>query len=241
MHNKIQIILISYYRQNDLKECIESIIDNTHMTYHLSIIDNSSYNLNDFFGTYKKHPNISVFQNNTNLGKGRSFAKYYPLILQHDKNDFFISIDGDIKVYHQWLERLIQAKSKINQELALLAPTIMNKYGEWFNIQQKSKFIMHNTKNMYHYKDEIYYNRHTAGPLLLINRRFYDRIGGYTTNQLYGNDDGNLCKAAADLGYFIGIVSNVHVLHCNKDVTDGYIQWKHDNIKNPKTYTGYWD
>lgn len=235
-----EIIMISYFRPNDFRRSIRSILNNTSEPFHLSIIDNSHGGLDSELNEYESHENITIYRNEINYGKGIGVMKWYNKIMSKSNSKHFISIDADIEVYQNWLTRLIEARNKITIPFGILAPVIMNNYGDWF-IKQKNNLIMHNRKIHYHLKDEIYYNRYTAGPLLLIDRNFFENIGGYSQNQLYGSDDGKLCKAAADNNLFIGIASNVHVLHLRHDDEEGYQKWKLNNINTDMVHTGYWD
>lgn len=233
-----QIIMVSYYRPRDMIASVDSIIRYTD-DYHLTIIDNSSGHLKEL-DKYRGRDNITIYENNINLGKGRAIMQRYNDIMSEDRNDYFVSIDGDICVSDRWLQRLKAACSKIS-DCAIMAPIIMNMPGQYFNYQMEHGFIMHNTSNMRHEIDEIYYNRYTAGPLFYINKIFFESVNGYSQDQLYGNDDGELCKAAHMLGKFIGLASNVHVIHSNLDDTVGYRQWKHQNVANKDKIAGYWD
>lgn len=101
---------------------------------------------------------------------------------------------------------------------------------------------MHKITNSSHFAfPHIYRNRYTAGPLFLIDRKFFNSVGGYVQTQLYGNDDGELCKAAARQNRFIGIVTDLEVLHLNGDSTEGYKLWKKQNISKDKDRKGFWD
>jgi len=236
----VQIIMISYFRPNDFERSVQSVLNNTAVPFHLSIIDNSHGGLDAFLDKYESHPKVTIYRNETNVGKGIGVMRWYPQIMQSTSSDYFISIDADIEVYPNWLPRLYAARKKIAVPFGILAPVIMNKYGEWF-ITQKSDLVMHNQKIFYHIVDEIYYNRHTAGPLFLIDREFFESVGGYSQNQLYGSDDGKLCKAAANQDRFIGIAANVHVLHLRQDDGPGYQEWKLKHVNTDGVCKGYWD
>lgn len=231
-----QIVMISYYRPNDFRKSIESILEHTE-DYKLSIIDNSNGRMQDIISY--TGDNITIY-NNENLGKGKSFMKYYNTIMDKTNCDSFISIDADICVGRNWLTRLIAAKNKV-KNFGIIAPVIMNNKGQYFEHQLEHGFIMHNASTLRHVVDEVYYNRHVAGCLLLIDRCFFESVGGFAQDQLYGNDDGELCKAAYKLDKFIGIASNVHVEHSNIDSDIGYKTWKFKNIGDKENKVGYWD
>jgi len=171
--------------------------------------------------------------------------KWYPQIMKNSRSDHFISIDPDLLVEPDWLIKLQLAayRIRIEHKLGILAPVIMNKIGENFQQQlSNNKMIMHRTTSASHFTlSNVYYNRHTAGPLFLIDRQFFESVGGYVQNQLYGNDDGELCKSATKQQRFVGIVTDVEVLHLNDDCVDGYKEWKKRNINMDMDRIGFWD
>jgi hypothetical protein len=119
----------------------------------------------------------------------------------------------------------------------------MNEIGESFQKQlDYGGLVMHRTtKDSQFIFANIFLNRHTAGPLFYIDRKFFEGVGGYVQTQLYGNDDGELCKIAHKKNRFIGIVTDVEVLHLKDDSCDGYAEWKRRNIKGNVDRKGYWD
>lgn len=238
------LIMVSYFRPNDLKRCVESILTNTKEPYHLSIIDNSHGGIDTTLNTFTD-PHITIYRNTQNLGKGRAFMKWYAHIIKDSNSDHFISIDSDLLVPPDWLLKLQMAAYRIRgrHPLGVLAPVIMNEVGEDFQHQiSNDKVVMHRTTNASSFVlPNVYRNRHTAGPLFLIDRQFFESVRGYMQTQMYGNDDGELCKAAARQERFIGIVTDVEVLHLNDDATDGYREWKKRNVNMDVDHTGFWD
>lgn len=242
--NTIELIMVTYHRPNDFTRCVRSILTNTAEPFHLTIIDNSCGGLDEKFKLFEnKH--ITIHRNSANIGKGASFKRWYNQIMIHNKADYFVSIDSDLEVPPNWLTCLQIAyhRLNVNTSVGILAPAIINEPTETFEQQLATgQLVMHNIKgDFYEATPGIFFNRYTAGPLFLIDRQFYEQIGGYVSNQLYGNDDGRLCAAAVKHNRFVGIVSDVHVLHLNNDETDGYREWKRRNVNRADTQVGYWD
>lgn len=245
-HNVIQIIMISYFRPNDFQRSIKSVLANTVCPFHLSILDNSHGGLNKKLKHFEEHPKVTVYRNDENIGKGAAFNKWYPIIMQDSTSPYFVSIDADIFVPPRWLYTLEMTYNVIKQheQPGIIAPAIVNNLNDTFQEQiNQNKFIMHNIGGFaaVDYYSGLYRNRYVAGPLFFIDREFFELAGGYYTKQLYGSDDGRLCFAAEKLKRFIGIDSNVHVLHMNNDSTPGYNEWKLRNITKDVDHKGYWD
>lgn len=210
---------------------VDSVLENTD-EYHLTIIDNSCGGLDKQLALYAGHSAVTIYRSDKNLGKPRAFMRYYSAIMANSRDDKFVSLDPDIEVPPGWLETLLLEAATISDH-AILAPLILRHDGE-----SSMHVFGKGTKQL---SNTLFYNRHTAGPLFLLDRAFFDSVGGYDQTQLYGIDDGRLCAAAARAGLFVGITTAVSVVHHNTDSTEGYNEWKRQNIKGDATGKGYWD
>lgn len=237
-----QIIMVSYFRPNDFRKSVDSILINTSCPFHLYIIDNSHGGLDKELDQVETDPRVTTYRNDNNLGKGAAVNKWYQKIMGGSSLSHFVSIDSDIQVPPGWLLELKRALSWV-QKPAMIAPAIVSKPGNTFKKQlENQRLDMHRMGNLYQVDyNGLFYNRYTAGPLFLIDRKFFESVGLYYQDQLYGADDGKLCKAAAKQNRFIGINSNVEVLHLNEDSTEDYNEWKRRNITKDVDQCGHWD
>lgn len=241
----INIIAVSYHRPNDFELCIQSVIDNTDLPYKLTIIDNSSGGIDTSLNKYRKHANITIIKNNTNLGKGKSFKKYYKSICGND-DVYFVSLDADVIVPPNWLSKLITLIMDINIPFAAIAPVLIRDNNDSFDKQIRNGDIyMHggtdNFSQLKKINKNLYATKSVAGPLLLLSCKFYKLIGGYPGDTLYGHDDGFICNKAIEYGHFVGITDIIECVHSNIDNTEEYQNWKLSNINNISTKFGYWD
>ncbi len=234
--------MVSYFRPNDLQQCVRSILTNTREPYHLSIIDNSHGKIDAVLDSFANQ-HITIYKNKTNIGKGRAFMVWYHEIMKQNTATNFVSIDSDIIVQPDWLTQMEIAYHRLSKHRpAILAPTIITNIDDNFQKQLKrGKLVMHRHTNNSHMVNGVYKNRYTSGPLLLINKQFFESVGGYNQTQLYGNEDGELCKSAAKQNRFIGIVPEVNVFHSNTDSDIGYKEWKKKNVNKDVDQQGYWD
>jgi len=241
-----QIIMVTYHRPNDFSNCIQSILDNTNCPFHLSIIDNSMGHIDSYLNEYRDLPNVTIYANDTNIGKGASVNKWYPTVMIHNQLAHFVSIDADIVVSEGWLTELIRSFYYLKQatKVAMIAPAICNHDYQTWDYQTSNQMVMHNPIHLnpvFDYYPGLYHNRHTAGPLFIIDTRFFESTGMFYDKQLYGADDGILCARAYRHNAFVGINSNVMVKHLNIDSDDEYIAWKKRNITKDVDLHGRWD
>ena len=239
LYNKTNItplIMVTYFRPNSLKICVDSILSNTKLPYKLYIIDNSHGNINATLISYENNNNIVIYKNSANIGKGAAFMRCYNNVIKKHDIEHFISIDPDIEVGPNWLSKMLTAKNRIKRQtnFGILAPIFQN--------EKNNKLAMHVTNiNTHEIIDSIYVNRYTAGPLLLIDKNFFNAVNGYPTNQLYGNEDGYLCKKANNRNLFAGFTTSITVNHLAIDDDDEYVKWKKRNAHGNIDHKGRWD
>jgi glycosyltransferase involved in cell wall biosynthesis len=238
-----QIIMVSYFRPNDFSKSVASILNNTICPFHLSIIDNSHGGLDEELRKLEDQ-RITIYRNRTNIGKGAGINRWYGKIMEGSPLDHFVSIDSDIQVPEGWLLRLKKALFAVRSKMmaGIIAPAILNDKS-WDDQVTTGKLCMHQTGHFQEtdFHRGLYHNRYTAGPLFLIDRPFFEQNGLYYDKQLYGADDGMLCRAAWNTGRFVGIDSSVQVKHLNEDSTEGYVNWKKRNITKDVDQHGHWD
>jgi hypothetical protein len=226
-----QIIMVAYHRPRDFKRSIHSVFENTICPFRITIIDNSTGGLDRELSAIEKDERITIYRNSKNIGKGAAFNQWSPKVLEGSSCDHFISIDADVQVPQGWLLELKRAYREVkkHQQPGIIAPAIKNHEDNTFDKQLKSNCLdMHVISDFKktEYYDGLYYNKYVAGPLFLISIDFFKSVGGYYDKQLYGTDDGKLCAAARRTNRFVGIDSNVEILHLNEDSTEEYNQWK---------------
>lgn len=241
-----QIIMVTYHRPNDFIRSIDSVLANTECPFHISVIDNSCGHINDALNNYRLNPLITIYQNDTNMGKGAAVNRWYDTIMRDNTLSHFISIDSDILVPPQWLLELQRSfyHMKRSTKVGLIAPAICNKPQETWQYQLDHKAVMHNISHITPAFDQypgLYYNRYTAGPLLIIDTKFFETTGKFYDQQIYGADDGFLCSTAHRNKAFIGINSNVLVTHINDDSDIEYVKWKERNVTRDVDQRGRWD
>lgn len=240
--------MVTYHRARDLQRCLESVFGHTHTPFRLTIIDNSQGAIDGLLSEAADRWPLQAIRNRYNLGKSLSFHKWYRQIAP--QAPYFVSMDSDIYVPpvnsqgKDWLQILLETAAGIPR-LGLLAPVLQNGQEDTFLAQtNRKKLTMHGGQEGFRRAKEslpdIFHSPHTAGPLLLIHRGFYEECGGYPGDALFGRDDGYLCQMALRMNRFVGFTSYLSCLHLDKDNTPKYQQWKLENLNRPVS-RGYWD
>lgn len=233
--------MVTYHRHNDFTNCIESVLKNTIVNYHLHIIDNSRGAIDNVLARYETLKKITVYKNDQNIGKPKAVNSYYDQIMRECCLPYFISIDSDVIVKKAWLLELISSYQAINVKAGLIAPVIQNKISETWVWQLNNQVRMHNISELgSEVCPGVFTNRYTAGPAIIINKSLFESVGRFDEGQMYGADDGILCRKFTNRGYFVGINTNVSVIHSNLDSDQDYLDWKARNVSGDVDMTGRW-
>lgn len=133
--NKITIIVPVYNAYDELKKCIESVVNKTKYPYRLLIMDDSSSDhrirplLQAYAATY---PNIFVKHNDRNLGYTATINKGCELAAPDD----VVLLNSDTQVTFNWLRKLSDC-AKISHRTATVTP-LSNAAGQ-FSLPVKNR------------------------------------------------------------------------------------------------------
>ncbi|OED29867.1 glycosyltransferase [Methanosphaera sp. WGK6] len=112
LKNKISIIIPIYNAYEETKECIRSVLLNTHLNYELILINDCSTDsrINELLDTLKEIPFVKIIQNKENKG----FVKNVNIGIKASNGDVVL-LNSDTIVTPKWLSHIIlTAYSKHN-------------------------------------------------------------------------------------------------------------------------------
>lgn len=225
------VLMTTYHRPNDFLRSARSVLLHTPQLERLYILDNSTGGI-DWALQQLDHPYITIRRSPENIGKGAIVSQHYYEVMHGNNLDHFVGMDSDVVVCTHWYETLLATARKVSP-WAAIAP-VYNHPGE----PDHMHMMVPSSREVL---PGVWYNPPTAGPLFLIRRAFWENWGGYPGTQIYGRDDGALCKEAVRRGLFIGYTRHVVMSHINQDSEPGYLEWKSRNIMGDVDGKGYWD
>lgn len=204
---KIAIVLVCTNEKHYLKECIDSLNDQTYLNFQICLVDNNSTDGSVEFVS-KNYPDVLIIKNNQNVG----FAKANNIGMKNvfDKNfDVCILLNPDTKSDRKMVENLIatylskKEKNKVGlvQPLLLLydKSNLINSSGNPIHFlgfgyagnYLKNKNIVNNDKEVLSV---------TGGATLITKNFFYD-IGGFDESFFMYCEDQNMCWQGLLQGY----------------------------------------
>ncbi|MEI6627059.1 MAG: glycosyltransferase family 2 protein [bacterium] len=130
---KITFQIVTWNSIKYIGECVESILRQTHREFQILVIDNNSQD-----GTVKflktNYPDITVFQNNKNLG----FAKANNQGIRLLNSPYIITCNPDIVLEDNWLENI----------MAVAESDKYSEYGSFGGKMLKSRIVNADTNEL---------------------------------------------------------------------------------------------
>lgn len=236
------IIIVSYNAINNLKKCVDSVLQNTNAaSYRLTIVDNNSS------GRTKNYlKKISTSCNVISLKKNRGFSHAANVAIESTNNKFIALLDDDVVVTKKWLEKL-QMHFINKKNIGLVTGKILYPDDSIFSVGQ----IPYSLTNMGH--GEIDKGQHNlirecdaiAGPCWLIKRKTFHEVGKFDEAFFPCQfEDTDYCIRLRALGYKIICDGTVKIYHDslfrvagvnNKNKNKFYKKWK--ALKKKPTFT----
>ncbi len=221
MKNDIAVVILNWNGQKFLEKFLPALIKYSQNDAELIIADNNSTD-NSIEYLQANFPNIRIIQNDTNGG----FAKGYNDALKQINSKYYILLNSDIEVTHEWIKPLYQLMEKQSNTAAC-----------------QPKLLSYNDKTMFEYagaaggyldslgypfcrgrifsnleKDEGQYNDNTeifwaTGACLMIRSELYHSVGGFDEDFFAHMEEIDLCWRLKNLGYNIYYCGESAVYH----------------------------
>jgi glycosyltransferase involved in cell wall biosynthesis len=119
----ISIVILTWNRYKFLELCLASLFSNLSglFDYEIFIMDNGSTDkTSETIDTFKKHPNITVIRNQTNLG-----LNAYKRLFNKSKGDYIIEIDDDILEFPKDFDKTMCDYLEVFRDYGFLALNVV--------------------------------------------------------------------------------------------------------------------
>jgi len=172
----------------------------------------------------------------------RNYGKAYVINKLYEKTkaldfDFFLSADSDIlfttstnNLFERLLDIGIKSPHVIKKSFGFIAPQ------QEINCRHKlgwptNQYYIENRFNKKELISFSYNPSGIAGGCLFINRKFWEKIGGYKVMGVYAGDDACLIEDAHLAGYSYQISPNISIIH-PFETDEDYVDWKYKVLHN---------
>ena len=208
------IIILNYNGKSFLKNCIESIINNTQREYEIIIVDNNSPdNSGELFEKEFTNCNFILNQENVGVPEGLNIG------IQNANGEFLVFLNNDLTVDVGWLDAFFSAYEKFGD--ALYQPkslkmkdskqidgvgNMINLFGFGFS---RGKGEIDTGK----YDNKIEEISYASGTCMFLSKKIIDEIGVFDKILFAYHEEVDLGWRARLFGYKSYYVSNALIHH----------------------------
>lgn len=175
MNPLVSVLMTAYNREKYIAEAIESVLASTHTNFELIIVDDASTdNTVSIARKYEAKDNrIKVYVNEKNLGDypNRNKAASYA------RGKYLMFVDSDDKILHKGIEQCIFEMEK-NEDVP---------FGLYFSGKESDNLVLDSSTSIKrHFFEKPFLIIGPGGTIL--NREFFEQIGGYPVEFGPAND-----------------------------------------------------
>jgi len=221
----ISIIIVSYNTKDLLKDCLDSIVNNTTaVPYEIIIMDNGSTD-NTRGMVRNLYPLATFIENDQNAG----FAVANNQASRIAGGEYILFLNSDTIICHEAI-RLMYEHLKDNTDVGIVGPKILDRdhhptrsYMRFFNIKMLflgskylSLFIDTNQYQM-HYKTYDYSAIRDvpwiSGACMMMKKQIFEESGCFDENYFLYFEDMDLCLQVRKSGYKISYLPSAEIIH----------------------------
>ncbi len=213
---KVSVIVLNYNGKHHLKECIDSILNQTYRNYEIIVIDNGSNDGSVEFLNEMYKDKIYLIQNRTNLG----FAEGNNIGIASSSGNYIALLNNDAVADFKWLEELVLAIEDSDETYGMWASKILF-YDNKKIIDTVGHLIYPDGLNrgrgkgeldsgQYNIKEEVFF---PSGCAAIYSKKMLDIIGGFDNDFFAYGDDTDIGLKARLAGWKCLYVPTAVVYH----------------------------
>jgi GT2 family glycosyltransferase len=212
----VSVVILSYNRPDCLKLSLASVLAQTYTKLDVLVVDNPSGASAEVEAIVRRHPNVRLLQNPTNVG----FAGGMNRGIAAASGEYICLTEDDIVMDADSVRRLVEY-IEAHDSTGLLAPLILNRTAGTVRCAG-GEFSLGGV-----YRKEIYGEgapdaglfprpfdvTYVAGSSLFARADFLRRVGGFREEFFMYVEDVELCARVAKAGRRITVVPGARVYH----------------------------
>ena len=224
---ELSIIIVSYNTREMTLECIASVKAETHTRCEVIVVDNASSD-GSAEAIAHSHPDVTLIAEETNHGFGPAHA----IALERARAPWILLLNPDTVVLDRALDKLLafakaQPQAKIWGGRTLFADHSLNPASCFAKMSLWSVFCRVTGLNGIFRRSELFNSEYygtwprdhvrevdiVSGCLFLINREFWDELGGFDPAFTMYGEEVDLCLRAGKLGARPMMTPDATIIH----------------------------
>ena len=213
IYNDLTLIMVTYRSEFLVKKNLNIL-----KKFKTIIVDNSNSNhLNEIVKDFK---NIKIIISKKNLGYGKAAN----LAINYAKTPLILTVNPDLILNTDGIQKLINEYRKDEDNIGILSPSLYNEEMQrrtngtvtYLN-QLKGKKVLINSNNL---PEGNMCCEFLEGCCYLINRDFFNKLGGFDERFFMYFEDTDLCDRSIKKGKYIMEVPSSKFIHIGNSSSD---------------------
>lgn len=214
----VDLVIINYNTVSYLRQCIQSIRENTLYPYRLIVVDNGS--CDGSVDYLRRLPHLHLIENAQNVG----YAKACNQGILAGRGEYVVILNTDIKVTRGWLNRMVQYAGS-DHRIGVIGPKMINERGQIVGagvtrigpVCSSRGWMLPNRNDLFGQVEDCY---SVGGACYMIRREALERVGGFDENYFFYYEETDLSLRMAEKGYRVVYFPEVTVLHYHEGSLD---------------------
>lgn len=231
---KVAVVVLNWNGKKFLEQFLPSVLCSTYPNLEIIVADNASSD-NSVSFVKQIFPTVTIVVNQENYG----FARGYNEALKHVDADYYVLLNSDVEVEHNWIEPVIEAMEhdpliavaqpklkafadKGSFEYAGAAGGFIDKYGYPF-CRGRIFDSLEQDNGQYNTPSEIFW---ASGAAFFIKRKAWLEVEGFDADFFAHMEEIDLCWRLKNKGYKIVFCPNSTVYHVGGGTLDAENPYK---------------
>ena len=223
----LSVCIVTYHTKDLLRDCLNSLIENTQQSYEIIVVDNGSADGIDEMLS-KEFPQVVLSINNKNLG----YTIPMNQALKHARGGYLMQLNPDTLILPKALDELVRFMDQ-NREIGICGPKVLNRdrtlqkscrrgeptpwavltYFLGLSICFPHSKLFGQYQLSYMDENDIHPVAGVSGSCMIIRREVLEQIG-YLDEQFFAyQEDADFCRRAREAGWQVYYYPNSQIIH----------------------------
>jgi len=221
----VSVIIVSYNNSKLLRDCLQSVIDNTKgVSYEIIVIDNNSTDGSQDM-LRELYPDVTLLCNEENIGFSRANNQGY----KRSSGKYLLFLNSDTLILGDAVEKMTMYIRE-NPEVGILGPKILDSHHQPHRSYMRyldAKKLFFGSKRIRFFIDVEKYRLHfpaydynsiqnvpwLSGACLMITKKVFEEAGLFDEHYFLYLEDMDLCMQVNRLGYGVVYYPLVEIIH----------------------------
>lgn len=226
----ISIVIVNWNTGELLHKCVESIVNNTKgINYEIIIVDNNSSD-NSCSNIEEDFKNARIIYSKENLG----FSRGNNLGIKEAKGRYLLLLNPDTIILSNAISEAYNKIKSYKNNKILMGVRLLNRDKTLQFSSCKFLSVKNSIFSTYVLSKEAHYSTHDTdwvmGAFMLIDKDFYNEIGGLNESYFMYSEDIELCYKVKKFGGRVIFFADTEIIHLYNQSGKGKFNKKRDRV-----------